>query len=142
MNLETAEDDLITRLETIDNVEVRSWPDDPAEFNHIHPNASILIRYNGSGYDNPPTPNNQKFLTQERTFQWVVSILRKSLRLTNGHQGIYTILESVRTTLSGYTITSQSDASIMWPVSDRFVSQAQGRWLYEMIFAFTAPETE
>jgi hypothetical protein len=141
MNLETVEDDIITQLETINNVEVRSWPDNPDDFNHLHPNASILVRYNGSTY-NSPDPNNQKFLTQTRVFQWVVTVVQRSLRLKDGHQGIYTLLESVRTTLSGHTITSQDDASVMWPVADRFVSENAGRWIFEMVFAFTAPEHE
>lgn len=142
MNLETVEDDIISKLEDISGVEVRSWPNNPSDFNLLHPGGSLLVRYNGSNYENPPIPNNQKFLTQTRTFQWIVTIVQKSLKFTDGHQGVYTLIESVRDTLSGYTITDQSDASIMWPIGDRFISEDAGTWIYEIVFAFTAPEHE
>jgi len=142
MDLTTVENDLITKLSEITNVDVRSWPDNPTEFNHLHPNGSLLVRYNGSNYTNPPEANNQKFLTQTRTFEWIVTVIQRSLKLKKGHQGVYTLIESVRSKLSGYTITNQSDASILWPINDRFVAEDGGKWVYEITFAFTAPEHE
>jgi hypothetical protein len=141
VNLETVEDAIVAKLAEITNVHVQSWPDNPNDFNHIHPSASLLVRYNGSSY-NEPEPNNQKFLTQTRTAQWIVTVIQRSLKLKDGHQGIYALLESVRAKLSGYTPASLSDASIMWPTGDRFVSEQAGTWLYEMTFSHTYPETE
>jgi hypothetical protein len=142
MNIETVEDDIITKLGDISNVKIQSWPENPEQFNHLHPNGSILVRYNGSSYENPPEPNNQKFLTQTRTYQWIITAIQRSLKLKDGHQGVYALIESIRSTLSGYTITSMSDASVMWPIGDRFVSERGGIWIYEMVFAFTSPEHE
>ena len=145
MNIETIEDDLITKLTAdigLATAEIRSFPDDPAEYNLVHPGGAILVRYDQSIYPEP-IPNRKSFLIQEEVrHQWIITVMQKSLKLKDGHQGVYGLVESVRTSLSGYTITSQADFSILWPTGVRFVSENEGTWVYQISFAHTAPETE
>ena len=142
MNIKTVENDIIAKLAAdISNVDVRSFPDNPSEYVITHLGVSLLVRYDGSDYVEPE-PNNQKFLTQTRLFRWIITVMQKNLSFKNGHHGIYDLIESIRSSLSGYTITSMSDASVMYPVGDRFVSENQGQWVYQTTFAFTNPEHE
>ena len=142
MNLITAEDAIIAQLSAeIDNVHIQSFPDNPSEFQHVHPNASLLVMYNSSNYSDPIS-NNQGFLTQDRTPQWVISILTRNLKLAKGQQGSYVFLESIRRALTGFTIPGFSDATIMWPTGDRFVTENQGLWQYQITFVFGIPEHE
>ena len=141
MNLITVEDDIVTRIGTISGIKTQSWPDDPAEFLKGFPNCIILVRYNGSVYEEAE-PNNQPKVVQERTLEWEMFILSKSFKDTKKHQGAYTLVESVRAKLTGYTITGFSDASIMIPVSDKFVSEEHGFHIYSTVYQFTFPEAE
>ena len=142
MNLTTVESDIITKLKAdISDVEIKAFPDNPNEYNLIHPGGALLLRYNGSDYQEPD-PNNQKFLTQTRLFRWIITIMQRNLSLKNGHRGIYDLIESIRSTLTGYTITGLPDASVMWPIGDRFISENQGLWVYAIEFVLSHPETE
>jgi len=142
MNLVTVENDLITKLSTdVSGVEVRSWPDNPTDYKLLHPGGALLIRYTGSSYVEPE-PNNQKILVHDRLAEWSITIVQKSLKLKKGQQGVYTLIESIRASLSGYTPASLSDASIMYPIRDRFLSESKGFWIYEIVFVHTFPEAE
>lgn len=142
MNIKTVENDIIAKLQAdIENVEVRSFPDSPDEYILTHLGGALLVRYDGSEYVEPE-PNNQKFLTQSRLFRWIITVMQKNLSFKNGHHGIYDLIEAIRSSLSGYTITSLSDASVMWPREDRFVSENQGQWVYQTTFVFSNPEHE
>lgn len=142
MNLITIEDDIIAKLKTdILGVAVESWPDNPANYQLLHPTGALLIRYLGSSYLTPE-PNSQQKVVHDRASLWEISIMQLSLKETKGHQGIYTLIESVRASLTGYTITSLDDASVMHPTSDSFTREVGGTWLYKSIFTFTYPEAE
>jgi len=142
MNLITVENDIIAKLiADISGVKVESWPDNPADYRLLHPGGALLIRYQGSTYPTPE-PNSQKIVVQDRVSNWEISIMQQSLKDTKGQHGIYTLLESVRASLTGYTITGLADASIMYPTGDSFTREDAGMWLYSMAFAFTFPEAE
>ncbi len=68
--------------------------------------------------------------------------MQKSLKDTKGHQGVYTLIESVRASLTGYTITGLDDASVMYPTGDSFTREVAGTWLYTAVYTFTFPEAE
>ena len=142
MNLITVEDDIIAKLKAdITTVEVVPWPDNPADFKNLHPTGAILVRYDGSGYITP-IPNSSKIIVHDRSSNWGISIIQENLRETKGHQGVYTLLESIRSALTGYTITGLDDASVMYPTSDGFTREVAGTWLYKIVFTFTFPEAE
>ena len=141
MNLITVENDIVTRLNTISGITAVSFPDDPADFQKTMEGGVLLVRYNGSNYEDPE-PNNQPKVVQLRTLEWQVVILSKSYADSKKHQGAYTLIELVRAKLTGYTPTGFSDASIMFPLNDGFRSEEAGYHIYTANYAFTFPEAE
>jgi len=142
MNLITVEDAIVARLVSqITTVQIQSWPDNPADYQLTHPNGAILVRYDGSEYVEPEA-NDQKKLIQDRRLNWSITILQLSLKDSKGHQGVYTLIESVRTALTGYTVSGFPDASVMFPTADTFTQEIAGTWIYSINFAFTYPEHE
>lgn len=141
MNLKTVENDIIAKLGDISDVEIRSFPDNPDEHALTHPGGELLVRYDGSDYETPE-PNNQRFLTQSRLFRWIITVRQRNLSFKNGHHGVYDLIELVRSTLTGYSITGLPDVSVMWPVGDRFISEFQGLWTYGVTFVLSHPEHE
>ncbi len=141
MNLITVEDDIVSRLNTISGIVALSWPDDPADYQKSFIDETILVRYNGSNYEDP-IPNNQPKVVQTRTLTWQIGILSKSFKETKKHQGAYTLIESIRAKLTGYTPTGFPDASVMFPLNDGFLQEAAGFHIYTANYAFTFPEAE
>ena len=144
MDLAAVEDDIVAKLTTVisdTNIDIRSWPNDPAFFQSLKQGGAILVRYAGSDYL-PPEPNRQKKVIQDRSPQWNIDIIQKSLKKFKAHQGIYTLIESIRAALTGYTITGLSDAGVMWPISDNFTEEAAGTYVYTLVYTFTFPEAE
>lgn len=144
MDLEAVENDIITRLKAQLNSpqpEIRSWPDNPRDYQVLDPQGAVLVRYLASNYQDPEA-NDEKTLVQERRIEYAVDCAQKSLKRTKAHQGVYDLIEQVRQALSGYTPNSLADASIMWPGSDRWVQERGGIWLYTTTWVFTFPESE
>ena len=144
MDLSAIEDDLIAKLVadiTTDTPEIRSFPDNPADYQLLHPKGAILVRYNGSNSETP-VPNPQLKAVQLRTSNWTFFVVQKSLKKKKGHQGVYGLLEEIRASLVGYTITGLADASIIWHTGDQFHSEVAGTWRYTVNFSFTFPESE
>ena len=144
MDLVAVENDIVTKLQTdigSNTIEIRSWPDNPDGYQVTHPGGAMLIRYNGSVYGDP-IANPQKKIVQERTLEWIIAIAQRGLKLNAPHQGVYSLIESVRASLTGYTITGFSDASVMMPVGDSFTQESGGLWIYGSTYSFTFPESE
>lgn len=141
MNLTTVEDDIVSRLNTITGIKAVSWPDAPQDYQKTFPGGVFLVRYNGSNYEDPE-PNNQPKVVQLRTLEWQIAILSKSYKATKKHQGAYDHIESIRAKLTGHTPTGFSDASIMYPLGDGFLSEEAGYHIYTANYAFTFPEAE
>lgn len=145
MDLKPIEQDIVTRLKAIvapnNEVEIQAFPDNPNEYNLIHPGGALLVRFNGIAYQTPD-PNNQKFLTQDGLFQWIIVEMQRNLSLKGANQGVYELIESVRAALTGYTISTLSDASVMYPTGVQFVSEDQGKWVYQSSFVFSHPDHE
>jgi len=148
MNLNTIENYIITTLTTdVSGVLVKAWPNNPSEYlkEFSAPKGALLVRYNGSNYT-LPDPNSQKVLIQDRDMEWVVTIF---MRNAFGHDatgvyadGIYTLIEAVRSSLSGNTTTGLTDLTVFYPLRDGFVDEINGVWIYEMAFGVIGPETE
>ena len=148
MNLNTIENYIITKLTAdVSGVLVKAWPNSPQEFlsEFTAPKGALLVRYNGSNYT-LPEPNSQKVLIQDRDMEWIVTIF---MRNAFGHDatgnyadGIYTLIEGVRNSLSGETVTTLTDLTVFYPIRDNFVNEYNGVWVYEMAFGVIGPETE
>lgn len=141
MNLITVEDDIVTRLNTISDIKAIAWGVDPTEYLKRYAGGVLLVRFENSTYSEP-IPNNQPKIIQTRTLSYSVHIVTKSLKQTKTHQGGLTLIESVRSKLTGYTVTGFSDASVMYPTDDGFLSETAGFYLHVVNFEFTFPEAE
>jgi len=148
MNLLTAEQDIIARLTTVfkdidtpknrSHPKIESFPRDPAQFYEaLRPEGAILVRYESSIYE-PPEPNRNKTIVQDRTASWIISIVHRGLI---DHDGVYAKMANVRTALTGYSLSDYAESTVLYPVSDRFVEEVGGVWHYEIVFQHTIPET-
>ena len=147
MDILAAEQDLETKLESdISNIAVEAYPDDPDNYNCMGPTGAILIRYNGSVFtDMESEAMRGKVVSQERTVEWIITILYRNLKAhTNLSAGIYTYLEAVRNSLTGYTIDSIAEAGVMYPVNDKLNGRdpVKKLWEHEIVFRHTIPETK
>lgn len=132
MNLLTAEADIVSHLDSdISSAKVQSFPRDPTQaYRLLHHTNAILVRYNRSIYSDP-TPNRKKGVSQQRTLEWIITVVHKNLV---EHDGVYAKLEEVRESLTGYTVNSIDYSTVLRPISDGFVSEDGGVWVYEMTF--------
>ena len=145
MDLVAVENDLVARLITdiTPPIEIRSYPDD---FNTYigqltNDGGAILVVYQGSVYEEPEA-NRSKKLVQNRTANWQFTIIQKDLSIDKQHHGVYTILEEIRVSLSGYTITGLDDISVLAPVGDGFLFESHNFWVYQTTFSHTIEEAE
>ncbi len=147
MDILSAEQDLVTHLKSdISNIKIEAYPDHPDVYNCTGPNGAILVRYPGSVYGEMDLEAVRgKVASQVRTAEWIITILYRNLRAhTNLTAGVYTYIEAVRESLTGYTIDSLAEAGVMYPISDGFIDRDPKKklWQYEFIFRHTLPETK
>lgn len=152
MNILDTENDIVARLKariTDSDITIEGYPADPTQYVRRR-KLCILVRYNNSEYSEPE-PNRAKEINQIRTTSFVITVLSNDVRPLTGYQGVYTFLQQVRQALTGYSpgTTSGGDvetalkwATMMYPVTDRFVREDSGEWEYEMIFNFKIEETK
>ena len=146
MDMLSAEQAIEAKLTAdIPGVTVEAYPDSPEDYKFLGPNAALLVQYMGSQYGNPDLEAVRgKRVNQERLLEWRVVILYRNLKAhTLTASGIYTYIEAVRNSLSGYTVAGLTDAGLMFPVSDGFLSRTDNMlWEYEIVFRHTYPESE
>lgn len=132
MDLLAAEADIVSHLQSdISATKIQSFPRDPSQaYRLLHHSNAILVRYNRSLYADP-MPNRKKGISQIRTLEWIVTMVHKNLV---EHDGVYAKLEAVRDSLTGYTVNSIAYSTVLRPLSDGFVSEDGGVWVYEMTF--------
>lgn len=146
MNILTAEQAIVTKLAAdITTVRVESYPDNPTKYQMLHPIGALLVQYVGSSYNElEEEAIRGKRVNQIRVLEWRIVLLYRNL---HGHtgltSGIYTYLEAVRESLTGFTITGFTHAGVMYPVSDGIVGRDEklNLWEYEVIFNHTYPES-
>ncbi len=146
MDIQAAEAALVTKLDALSGVKVLAYPDDPDTYKFTGSNAAFLVRYSGSTYADPENEAIRgKRVNQERLLEWVISIIYRNLSShKKQNSSIYTHIENIRDSLSGYTINSLAHAGVMYPVRDGFVDRdARTKlWEYEIVFRHTFPESE
>lgn len=144
MDLSSVEDDLVSQIgSVIDNMEVRSFPDN---FNNYiqqlaHAGGAILVNLQGASWEEPEG-NNQRVLVQNATYTWQCTIIKQNYSRQEAHQGVMDVIETLRTTLSGYTPDNLDDSSVLWPVAAGFALEVHGFYVYQMSFAHEILESE
>lgn len=136
----TLETELVAKLkETLEaGIHVQAWPDNPESFDFTQPNGAVLVRYDSDTFS-APVANRAGKIIQERTAQWAVVILHRNL---SKHDGIYTLLESVRLALTGFTFPSEPESTVLYPIKSAFIGRQPGKWIYQIVFGQTHPEVE
>lgn len=138
------ENDIISKLETdITGLKVQGWPRNPEEYKTLSKTGAILVRYMGSSLDEPEL-NREKCLSQKRTITWAITVMWRNSAgkhcNSDETESAYTYLEEVETSLTGYTVNSVAHSSVLTPVSDEFVDELGGIWIFEIVFTHTIEE--
>ena len=134
MTTEEIETSIVGRLEQeIEDAEVRAFPNDARSFFPKHPVGAVLVQYTSSVFSEPRALNS---ITQTRNMRFSIFVLRRDLR---EHSGAYGALDAVRGSLTGFSL---SGTSKMYQVSERFLSEQSGIWIYEMVFSLRATHEE
>ena len=134
VSTEEIESKIVEKLEQdIQDSEVLPFPDDPRTYLTRHPVGSVLVQYASSSFSEPRAFNS---ITQTRNLRFSVFVLRRDLR---EHAGAYGALDAVRKSLTGF---SPPGASKMYQVSERFLNERSGIWIYEMVFSFRTTHEE
>lgn len=123
-------------------MDVRSWPQDVKEFDNIHAKGAVLVRYLGSDYEDPEA-NRQKSVHQNRRIQWgVVTVYRgvTGHKNSTGTASVYSHLENIKTSLTGYTVTPVAYSSVLVPLKDNLIEEDQGVFIYETVFEHNIEE--
>lgn len=146
MDLVTFENALVTELRdnlTGDKPFVTSYPDDPD--NYVQQlksrNGAVLIAFQGALWD-APAGNSVSTLTQQSVYNWQFNIITKKLSRDNKQHGAYSLIEEVRTILSGFTPAGFDDAGVLFPVSSGFLQEEHGFFVYQITMAHTIEESE
>ena len=149
MDVQAAETDLVTKLTTdlvSYGVRVEAFPDEPEVYICKSPHGAVLIRYNGSLYEDPDLiAVRGKRVNQERQVEWLFTVLYRNLSAHKNDAGsMYTLIEAVRESLTGYTINSLVEAGVMYCVRDEFVGRDEKKklWEHELVMRHTIPESE
>jgi hypothetical protein len=134
MTIQEIENFIIAKLqEDFKSLQVVGFPEKPQEYILLHPVGAILVRYSGGSYSNS---NEIWFISQDKKMEFAITIVARNLRSNNG---IYEILDNVKTSLCGYKIDG---CSKLIPTKEMFISENNGIWQYEISFTLTTPSVE
>lgn len=153
MDIEKVEDDLIAELQaqiTTTGVKFKSFPDDPEKYlKRFAGVVDVLLRFDGDNFEDPDQEAlKKKKFNQKRTADWVLSFITRGLRT---HTGAYSVIKAVRQVLTEYTVGTRTGgatatglkwSSMLWPVSTKFMSQENGKWVHEARFRHEIEETK
>ncbi len=141
MDFKGVEGAILDRLQTeAADFPSRLFPNNPQQARTMAAaDGEYLLRYEGSRYT-PAVPNKQGVVVQQRTSIWAVTARNRNLSPDRSNPGIYTMLESARLALVGWTVTDVPDATKMQVTQDGFTEEVEGIWEYTTLFSFSFPE--
>lgn len=135
MNIETIETQIVEKLKSkLSDLLVDSFPEKPQEFVFTHPKGAILVHYQGANYNNSESVG---VIFQNKKMEFAITIVTRNLRTKNS--GAYSLLEQVKSILTGFQIDGCSKMS---PTKEGFLSENNGIWQYSINFEFTTPSIE
>jgi hypothetical protein len=138
MNIEAGELAIIAQIKTETGAHAQSFPEDPEMYVPSHNQIAHLVRYESSQYAEP-VANRQGVIIQEARVEWVVVSIYRHL---TKHGGMYAHLEGLRKALTGFTIPSIPQATVLYPVRMGILKESKGLWFYQTVFAMSHPESE
>lgn len=134
MDIETTENAVLDRLkDRVPQLQIEAFPDDPANYQLLHPLGALLVRFFGEGFSDPK-PTGPVIQAEKMEFE--VVIVARHLRT---HQGIYAYIGLVKAALTGKFDLALPRAYL---TRVRFVSVNSGVWQYSVTFAFNSIHEE
>lgn len=145
LDLIAAEHDLLARLrERMGEVPARAFPatngngDLPMLKNDA---GEVYVRWLGDALG-APAANRSQVIEQTPTSQWETFVRCKSHAAPNSnphHVGYALVMQTVQA-LSGFTLPSALDGSVLYPVRRQFMGEVEGLWNFSIIWQFTSQE--
>lgn len=134
MSIENLENAIISRLQTkVTDLIVETFPNNPDEYEFVHPIGVILVFYTGSAYSKTKSISN---IVQDELAEFGITIMIRNLDLK---KGCYKYLDQVKNTLTGYKI---DNCKKMYPTKSKILSEDGGIWQYGITFAIPMQSTE
>lgn len=128
--IEDIETTLIDKLQSaLPELTVEAFPDNPAEYEFIHPLGAVLVQYESTRFDGDYA---LAFTVQPATITFAVVSLTRSLR---SHSGCYDVLERIRNAILGLKIPGLEQVK---QTDERFSAEEDGVWSYLQTFAVKA----
>lgn len=103
------------------------FPDDPKNYNMIHPNGALLVSYAGSTY------NGKSGNQQVRLMSYEVTIISKNL---NGNLGVDAMVDRVRQSVTSDFNIGQSS---FYAVGDNPQDNIDDLWYHRILFMLPIP---
>ena len=124
------EKDMVALLATaLPELSVTAFPDKPDAYRLTHAHGAVLIGYSGSRM---PDPFVLAGTEQHRHLEYQLVVKVRSLR---DHTGAYTVLDRIRTALSGQALRGMR----FYPSREQFEDVSNGVWTYLAVYAADVP---
>jgi hypothetical protein len=145
IDIATIENAIVNQLRSqISSIEIVHYPDSPETWRMTHRIGAALVMYKGAQYGEML---DTAAVIQERKLEFEIAVMMRDLGWAVGGDssgpspGAYSIIESVRTALTGFLIPG---CRKMYPLREKFVKRDKqgGVWTYASTFALSTVAVE
>lgn len=119
--------------EAFPDLSVEPFPDNPSEYEFIHPLGALLVQYDGGSISGTVAVD---MIAQPRELHFTVLSLTRNLR---DHGGCYEVLDRVRKCLLGLKLPGVKQ---IYGLQERFSDEADGVWVYAQSFSLQTMQTQ
>lgn len=119
--------------EAFPDLSVEPFPDNPSEYEFIHPLGALLVQYDGGSISGTVAVD---MIAQPRELHFTVLSLTRNLR---DHGGCYEVLDRVRNCLLGLKLPGVKQ---IYSLEERFSSEADGVWVYTQGFSLRTVQVQ
>ena len=115
------------------DLSVEPFPDNPSEYEFIHPVGALLVQYDGGTISGTVALD---LIAQPRELHFTVLSLTRNLR---DHGGCYEVLDRVRNCLLGLKLPGVKQ---IYGLQERFFNETDGVWVYAQSFILRTVQTQ
>ena len=119
--------------EAFPDLSVEPFPDNPSEYEFIHPLGALLVQYDGGSISSSASLS---LTAQPRELHFTVLSLTRNLR---DHGGCYEVLNRVRKCLLGLKLPGVRQ---IYGLQERFSNEADGVWVYAQSFSLQTMQVQ
>lgn len=89
-----------------------------------------------------PSPNNRRAVEQLAATQWetLVRVKSHAAPAKGPHHNGYELVKRLSEALTGFTLATGQDASVLYPLRRQFMGEVEGLWTFSVIWQFTHQE--